>query len=236
MLRHRIRLFLLILCLLASGCCPLSTPSPTPTATTAARTPVPTPMQAEWATVVRVVDGDTVELEDGHKVRYIGIDAPETKHPWKPVEWMGPEAAAKNKELVEGEVVRLEKDVSETDKYGRLLRYVWVGDLMVNAELVRSGYARASTYPPDVKYADLFLKLQREAREAGRGLWKPTPQPTTPSDGDAACDCSGDLYNCSDFSTHDEAQACFEYCKSLGHGDVHHLDGDNNGVVCESLP
>jgi len=76
---------------------------------------------------------------------------------------------------VEGKVVRLEKDVSETDKYGRLLRYVWVGDLFVNAELVRLGYAQVATYPPDVKYQDIFLKLQREARETGRGLWASQP-------------------------------------------------------------
>jgi len=127
---------------------------------------------------VRVIDGDTIEVEIAGKrytVRYIGIDTPETKHPEKPVEWMGLEAAAKNEELVGGKVVELEKDVSETDKYGRLLRYVWVGDLMVNAELVRLGLAQVSTYPPDVKYADLFLDLQREAREAGLGLWGPTP-------------------------------------------------------------
>jgi len=204
----------------------------------AVHSPVPTPTQGEWATVVRVVDGDTVELEGGHRVRYIGIDTPETKHPEEPVEWMGPEAAAKNEELVGGKIVKLEKDVSETDKYGRLLRYVWVGDVMVNAELVRLGYAQVSTYPPDVKYADYFLKLQREAREAGRGLWGSTPtlQPATPSGEGAVCDCSDNLYNCSDFSTHDEAQACYEYCKSLGRGDVHRLNGDNNGIACESLP
>ena len=139
------------------------------------------------AQVLRVIDGDTIEVSiDGetYKVRYIGIDTPETKHPEKPVEWMGPEAAAQNEKLVGGKTVILEKDVSETDKYGRLLRYVWVGDLMVNAELVRLGYAQVSTYPPDVKYQDLFLQLQREAREAGRGLWGARrPTPTPPADG-----------------------------------------------------
>jgi len=147
---------------------------------------------------------------------------------------MAPEATAMNKKLVGGKVVGLEKDVSERDKYGRLLRYVWVDDLnlMVNAELVRLGCAQVSTYPPDVKYVDLFLQLQREARQAGRmcGLL-PTPSPTN-----GPCDCSGDIYNCSDFSTHAEAQACYEYCKSLGRGDVHRLDGNNDGIACESLP
>ena len=171
-------------------------------------------------------------------MRYIGIDTPETKHPQKGVEWMGAEAAAKNEELVGGKVVQLEKDVSETDKYGRLLRYVWVGDVMVNAELVRLGYAQVSTYPPDVRYQELFLELQREAREAGRGLWGPTPTPSLPAQPPAAavCDCSGNIYNCSDFSTQAEAQACYEYCKALGRGDIHRLDKDNDGVACEALP
>jgi micrococcal nuclease len=152
---------------------PIDTAMPLPTAT-----PTPSGVTAE---VVRVIDGDTIEVAiDGqlYKVRYIGIDTPETVHPSKPVEWMGLEASAKNRELVENKVVQLEKDVSETDQYGRLLRYVWIGDLMVNAELVRLGYAQVSTYPPDVKYQDLFLELQQEAREAGRGLWGAMPTPT----------------------------------------------------------
>ena len=126
------------------------------------------------AQVVRVIDGDTIEVNSGGKlytVRYIGIDTPETANSPKGAEPYGPEASLKNKELVAGKNVRLEKDVSETDQYGRLLRYVYVGDLFVNAELVRTGYAQAVTYPPDVKYQSLFLQLQREAREAGRGLW-----------------------------------------------------------------
>ena len=77
----------------------------------------------------------------------------------------------RNRQLVEGKRVRLEKDVSETDRFGRLLRYVWVGDDMVNARIVEGGYAAVSTFPPDVRYQDLLLGLQRAAREAGRGLW-----------------------------------------------------------------
>jgi len=136
---------------------------------------VPTPRPGcVAAMVVRVTDGDTIEVRvDGqsYKLRYIGIDAPETRHPDKGVEPLGPEAAAKNEELVANRLVELEKDVSETDRYGRLLRYVWIGDMMVNAELVRLGYAQVSTYPPDVKYQEMFLQLQREARQECRGLW-----------------------------------------------------------------
>lgn len=121
--------------------------------------------------VSRVVDGDTIQLENGQKVRYIGIDTPETVDPRKPVQCFGREASNKNKELVEGKEVHLVKDVSETDKYGRLLRYVYVGDMFVNDYLVRNGYAHASTFPPDVKYQDQFKQAEQEARENKRGLW-----------------------------------------------------------------
>jgi micrococcal nuclease len=140
------------------------------------------------AEVVDVTDGDTIRvLVDGQNlsVRYIGIDTPETVHPSKPVEWMGPEASAANAELVAGKTVLLEKDVSETDRYGRLLRYVWVEDgdgwLLVNLELVRLGYASSSTYQPDVKYQELLRDAEAEARGADRGLWAmhtPSPSPT----------------------------------------------------------
>jgi micrococcal nuclease len=121
--------------------------------------------------VTRVVDGDTIEIEGGQKVRYIGIDTPEIADPRKPVQCFAKEASNKNKELVEGKRVRLEKDVSETDKYGRLLRYVYVGDTFVNEILVKEGYAFSSTYPPDVKYQSLFQAAEKEAQQAGRGLW-----------------------------------------------------------------
>jgi len=132
------------------------------------------PSSTVEARVTRVVDGDTIDVYmDGvvHRVRYIGIDTPETVHPSEPVECFGKEASAKNSQLVGGKTVRLEKDVSETDQYGRLLRYVWVGDIFVNDYLVRQGYAYASTYPPDVKYADQFAEAQTEAIANNRGLW-----------------------------------------------------------------
>jgi len=133
------------------------------------------------APVVKVIDGDTIKVRlEGqvYSVRYIGIDTPETVHPDRPIEWMGPEASEANRRLVEGQTVYLEKDVSEVDQYGRLLRYVYLADgTFVNAELVRMGYAQVSTFPPDVRYQDLFLEKQREAREAERGLWGPEPEP-----------------------------------------------------------
>ena len=125
--------------------------------------------------VTRVIDGDTIEIEGGERVRYIGIDTPETVDPRKPVQCFGVEASKKNKELVEGQEVRLEKDVTDRDKYNRLLRYVWVGDIFINLELVKQGFAQSYSYPPDIKYQNHFIEAQREAREATKGLWGACP-------------------------------------------------------------
>lgn len=121
--------------------------------------------------VSRVIDGDTIELESGQKLRYIGIDTPETVHPTKEDGCFGKEASDFNKQLVEGKEVRLEKDVSETDRYGRLLRYVYLDDVFVNEYLVKEGYAVSSSYPPDVKYQEKFNEAERFARENNKGLW-----------------------------------------------------------------
>lgn len=123
------------------------------------------------AQVGRVIDGDTIELIDGRRVRYIGIDTPEMGDPRKNVECFAKEAMEENKKLVERQTVRLEKDTSEMDKYGRLLRYVYVGDVFINDYLVRQGFARIDTVPPDVKFQQQFLEAQREAKGQGRGLW-----------------------------------------------------------------
>jgi|SRR3989344_4990343 len=121
--------------------------------------------------VTRVIDGDTIEIEGGEMVRYIGIDTPETVDPRKPVQCFGIEASAKNKELVEGKMVRLEKDITDKDKYNRLLRYVWVDDTLINLELVKQGFAYSYSYPPDVKYQDQIVKAQQGARLTKLGLW-----------------------------------------------------------------
>lgn len=139
----------------------------------------------ETARVVRVVDGDTLIIDRGRgseRLRYIGIDAPESVKPDTPVEFMGKEASAANAALVEGATVVLEKDVSETDRFGRLLRYVWLKDgeawLFVDLELVRQGYAQAVTFPPDVRWTDTLRAAERVARDAGLGLWgAATPGP-----------------------------------------------------------
>lgn len=126
--------------------------------------------------VIKVVDGDTIAVLVGNrreKVRYIGIDTPETHHPTKPVQCFGARASAFNERLVGGEHVRLVRDVEKRDRYGRLLAYVYRArdGLFVNAELARLGYARPLTIAPDVRYATHFAALTRDARLAGRGLW-----------------------------------------------------------------
>lgn len=219
---------------------PRETPSPTPKLGEAPLT------QAVPATVVDVVDGDTIKVSlDGSvfTVRYIGIDTPETVHPSQPVQWLGPEASAANKGLVEGQSVYLERDVSETDQFGRLLRYVWIKDglawILVNTELLRRGLATVTTYPPDVRYVDaVYVPAQRAAQAAGLGLWgtPPTPAPSAvlpPPAGN--CDpayptvcippAPPDL-DCGDIT--------FRRFTVLP-PDPHNFDGnDNDGIGCES--
>jgi len=138
---------------------------------------VPQNTTTETATVTHVVDGDTIDVSikgQEFTVRYIGVDTPKTKHPDKPVEYYGPEASAMNELLVASKAVVLVKDVSETDQYGRLLRYVFVdslGGAFVNYELVRQGFAHAVTYPPDIACEEYFLEAETRAREASLGLW-----------------------------------------------------------------
>lgn len=125
--------------------------------------------------VIRVVDGDTLIVEIDNKeerVRLIGVDTPESVHPdaSKNVE-AGKIASEFTKSKLEGEYVELEFDVQERDKYGRLLAYVWHDGEMFNKVLLREGYAQVATFPPNVKYVEEFTQLEREAREAKRGLW-----------------------------------------------------------------
>lgn len=145
-------------------------------------TPTPTSIKKtsvlEKTKVIRVIDGDTIEIENKQKVRYIGINTPELKNKKKSIDCFGNEAYLKNKQLVEGKEVFLEKDISQVDKYGRLLRYVYLTDKpstneadFVNLYLLANGYASIMTIPPDVKYVDLFKKAQENARVKNLGLW-----------------------------------------------------------------
>lgn len=187
----------------------------------------PAPPAGQEAQVTYVFDGDTIEVRLGgreYRLRYIGVDTPEREEPFYR------EALDFNRELVDGQTVILVKDVSETDRYGRLLRYVYLPDgTFVNAKIVRNGLGRLVTFPPDVAQTDYFRQLQDEARESATGMWS-RPDLVGP------CDCDRNLYNCSDFRSRREAQTCFDYCLQTVGEDVHKLSGRGDGVACRSLP
>lgn len=207
------------------------------------------------ARVTRVVDGDTIHVSirgQDFTVRYIGMDTPETVDPRQPVQWMGPQASRANERLVDGERVVLEKDVSETDRFGRLLRYVWLqtpdGWLLVNQRLVRRGYAHSSAYPPDVKYQDRFDRAERRARRDGIGLWgdepsAPLPLFSTPQPTAASGQCHPSYVGaCLRMDVED-----YDCAGGGGNGpyyvrgpirvvgpDDYELDNDGDGIACDS--
>ena len=228
------RLITLLLLLLTLAACaptgnnPTATPArPSSLVTRSSSLVTPdAPPSGDLAEVTHVFDGDTIEVElDGraYRLRYIGVDTPERDEPYYQA------AFDFNRDLVAGQTVTLVRDVSETDQYGRLLRYVYLSDgTFVNAAIIRQGMGRLVTFPPDVAQTENLKGLQAEARQAGAGMW-----------GDAAtgpCDCDRNLYNCRDFDTQAEAQTCFDYCLGTRNRDVHNLDGGGDGFVCESLP
>lgn len=228
---------------------PTALQQPTATSTATSR---PTSVSAHggvFVKVVNVVDGDTIKIETGEIVRYIGIDTPETVHPDKPVQCYGKEASDKNTEFVEGKTIELEKDVSEKDKYGRLLRYIWLGDVLINEVLVREGYAQSSTYPPDVKYQEQFVEAQRLAREEKKGLWgsacviTPTPKPTlkptqsgsgTTSSGGSQSGGGAGSYVCNCNKTCSQMSSCAEAQYQLNVCGCARRDADGDGVACDS--
>ena len=133
---------------------------------------------AEEALVSRVVDGDTIEAQIGAEVedvRLIGIDTPETVKPESPVECFGPQASGFTHRLLEGRPVRLVYGAERRDVYGRLLAYVYIDHMFVNAMLVRRGLARTLPIPPNTRYRALFDQLEKTAARAGRGLWGACP-------------------------------------------------------------
>jgi len=125
----------------------------------------PQPGNLETAAVAKIVDGDTIELADGRRVRYIGINTPERNQPYYQ------EATAANRQLVGGKNIQLEFDAETFDKYGRTLAYIWVDGVMANIEIVNGGFANVFTVPPNVRYEAEFRTAERQARDEERGLW-----------------------------------------------------------------
>jgi micrococcal nuclease len=219
---------------------PRATASPTPTASPEVFTDVPVgwpkpPDGAQEAFVAKVTDGDTIVLKGidigeidaasgGHKTRLIGIDTPEV---FGGEECYGAAASAFTKGELAQRSVLVDFDVEKTDRYGRALAYVWTQDgRFFNARLAAEGYAQQLTIPPNVRYAELFSTLVREARESNRGLW-------------GGCGAEGGGVDtptqdkdCSDFATHEEAQSFFE-SQGGPSQDPHNLDSDNDGLACE---
>jgi micrococcal nuclease len=189
-------------------------------------------------TVERVTDGDTLVVAGGERVRLIGIDTPETRHPDRGVECFGREASAYTEQLLPaGEPVWLGYDVERRDRYGRTLAYLYRlrDGLHVNAALVADGYAQVATHPPNVAYTHELLELQRAARDAGRGLWsacglKLQPTPTTadgcdPSYPDICIPPPPPVLNCGDIPRRRFAVMA---------PDAHGFDGNGNGIGCQS--
>lgn len=215
----------------------------------------------EIGKVEYVIDGDTIEVvldDELVRVRYIGIDAPETVGAGESPQPYGMEAFQENIKMVEGKEVILIPDVSETDDHNRLLRYVFLGDTFINYELVKRGYAGVLPSPPDVACDGYFRQAQQDAAREALGFWAtplaattatqpaakfveatqalvpPTQAVSVAATPDAAaCDCSGPDLDCKDFPPGSAAQACFEQCNPQ-YGDIFRLDRDKDGLACES--
>jgi micrococcal nuclease len=196
--------------------------------------------------VTKVYDGDTITVSgEGKelKVRFYGIDTPEI------TQWYGQNAKQFTSSQVLGKTAWI--DSIDIDRYGRTVALVSVGDLVINRLLVEYGYAWVYDRYCKKPFCSEWKQLEEEARKAKRGLWKNpnvippweyrqpsrkgTSKPSKASEKEV-CDCSGNIYNCSDFSTQREAQRCYEYCLKQRGYDVHRLDRDKDGVACESLP
>ena len=115
--------------------------------------------------VTRIIDGDTVELSDGERVRLIGMDTPEVD------EYYYEEATEELRKLIKGARVSMESDTNNRDAYDRLLRYIYLGDIFVNYEMVHGGHAESYCFDPDIKYCDEFNDAEADAKEHKRGMW-----------------------------------------------------------------
>ncbi len=192
--------------------------------------------QENFSIVTFVVDGDTVEIKNGNRIRLIGIDSPERG------ESFYNESRNALEDMVLNKKVRLEKDISDTDRYNRLLRYIFIDGVFINKEMVRQGYATAYPYEPDTTYKNEFSLVEKDAKLSKIGIWSQqslksiddiTQENTNQADNYTLPVCASSDCDCSHFSTHEYAQW---FHNNHDPYDSHRLDRDNDGIACESLP
>lgn len=191
--------------------------------------------------VTKVIDGDTIEIENGERVRLICIDSLE----------QGEEGYNESKKYLEdlalNKKVRLEKDISERDNYQRLVRYIYLEDgTFVNELIAKQGYAKSYWYEPDITLCPIIQKAEDYAKENNLGVWKITEDKDenkinqediigeSETISQENYNCTSNIYNCGDFLTHEKAQDVFEFCGGVSN-DIHRLDSDKDGVACEGL-
>ena len=226
------------------------TPAISNTPATSVGSITPRQTDSNLISVLKVIDGDTIVADikgTQTTIRLMGIDTPETVDPRKPVQCFGKEASARATALLTGQRVKLEYEPTQKiDKYGRTLAYVFLPDgRHVNKLLIEEGYAHEYTYSLPYQYQTEFKSAQQLAETNQAGLWAPgactASSPTksaVPSSNfipGKQYVCGSNSYNCDDFATQAEAQYVFGLCGGTGN-DVHRLDRDSDGRVCESLP
>ena len=180
-----------------------------------------TAKKSENFLVTKIIDGDTIVIETGRTIRLICINTPEKG------EEGYEEATNYLRALILNKRIILKKDISETDSYNRLLRYVYLNNKLVNELIVRNGYGLAYPYEPDTKSCPKILKAEQKAKKEKIEIWKSLTA--------SQFICTTNTYNCKDFTTQAEAQRVFDYCGGVSN-DIHKLDGNKDGIVCESLP
>jgi micrococcal nuclease len=200
----------------------------------------------ERALVVEVPDGSSLKVvrhEQPFTIRYVGMRAPYFGLKSEP---FGPEAAIFNKSMVQNQIITMVQDVTDQNQSYELPRYVFAGNRFVNYELVRLGYAEAVSAPPDTSCDAVLLQAQNSAQKERLGMWKdfvPTVPVTMMPSADLTasptvtvvagpCECKGPDLDCVDFTTRTDAQTCYDYCKSLGLGDIFLIDVDQDGIAC----
>lgn len=183
--------------------------------------------QTDSLKVTYIVDGDTLDISTGERVRLICIDTPERG------EYYYSEASDYLESLALNKEVDLVKDKSETDRYGRLLRYIYLKDrTFVNELIVKNGYARAYPYGSDITLCPQIQEAEQYAKNNNLGIWEEeTEDEPEEENGNDNIVCSSDYYNCGDFSTCSEVMEVFNACSS----DIHGLDKDDDGIPCETL-